>query len=221
MIKKNKSKTKIKKNKSKKRIFFVRHAETFANLGQGYEHPAYIKLTEKGHADAKTLAKNIKKPGKIVVSRYFRTLQTAIPTIEKNEHIDAIVLPHIHEYTYLNPEKFNVAHLTNEQKNNYVKEYWSRMDPHYRDGGIAESFSDFLKRIKKSAKQINNIKSDGDIYVFTHGVFIKTFLLMHKIPEKSLKKFMQKFYDMQYIQKIEIENCQILDVTDLIEKYAK
>lgn len=207
-----------KKNKTKKKIYLVRHAETFANTGEKLEHPAHIRLTEKGISQAKELAKKIKKPGKIVVSKYFRTLQTATPLIEKHENVEVLVLPHIHEFTYLSPVKLLDKDVSKEKKDTMVKSYWEQMDPKYSDGDIAESFANLVKRVEKSIKQIKNIKAEGDIFIFTHGMFIKTFMLLNEKKNLKPKQLMQEFYNLQFVEKAEIKNCEILDVTDIIAK---
>jgi len=218
------------KNKNKNKIFFVRHAETEANAGIGYDHPQHIKLTEKGHVDAKKLAKKIKSPSKIIVSKYFRTLQTAQPLMEKHVDVVVQVLPHIHEFTYLSPAKFIGENI---DKKKFVREYWEKMNPYYKDGDIAESYANFAHRIHKSILQIKKLKGTGDVYIFTHGLFIKTFLLLNsEFPKlfkteyknkseekKAMLKFMHNFYTMQFKDKEKVKNCEIVDVTDIISKY--
>jgi len=221
----SKSKNKVKKNK----FFFVRHGETFSNIGHSYDHPQRIRLTDEGHKQAKTLVKKIKSPDKIVVSKYFRTIETAQPLMEKHPHVLVRVFPHLHEYTYLSPKKFNKGKIGDEIKHRYINQFWDRLDPFHKDGDIAESFLEFIKRVDKTIHTLKKLDPHGNVYVFTHGIFMRAFLHLHKeidqvlkskkVDKKKLKELMKKFREIILDEKKKVDNAQIIEVTKIIEKY--
>lgn len=208
-----------------KKIFFIRHGETFSNTGESYDHPAHIRLTDKGHAQAKGLVKKVKNPKKIIVSKYFRTLQTAEHVINKNKHVDVLVFPEIHEFTYLSNDKF-IKHTGDKKE--IINKYWETLDPRYNDGDNAESFLDFSKRINETVKRLKEIKSDGDVYVFTHANFTRGLLIqLIEFPKlhasasslkKDIKKMMQRFHEASKNNEYHVNNCDIVEVTSLIKK---
>lgn len=216
----------MKNSKTKNKIFFIRHAETYANTGEKYDHPQYIRLTERGHDQAKKVAKKIKNPGKVIVSKYFRTLETAQHLLNKNKDVDFLVFPDLHEFTYLSNKKF--LSLANDN-NKIVEEYWELMDPKYNDGDNAESFKDFTDRIHNTILKLKKMKTNGDIYVFTHGNFTRGFMILTKEfsnlhkdvknKNKNLKKMMKRFGECYVTKEYLVDNCEIVEVTDLIRKY--
>jgi alpha-ribazole phosphatase len=220
-----KSKTRATNNK----FFFVRHGETFSNIGHSYDHPQRIRLTDQGHKQAKKLVKKIKSPDKIIVSKYFRTIETAQPLMEKHPHVLVRVFPHLHEYTYLNPKKFNRGKIEDEVKHRYINEYWERLDPTHKDGDIAESFLEFITRIDKTIHALKKLEPHGNVYIFTHGIFMRAFLYLHKeidqvlkpkkMDKKKLKALMKKFRDIILDENSKIKNTQIIDATEIIHKY--
>lgn len=80
-----------------KNLFLVRHGETYFNLEDRIGGDS--KLTEKGLAQAQALAEyfsNVRIPI-IFTSNYTRTLQTATPIAEKQEHSSIIALTEFNE----------------------------------------------------------------------------------------------------------------------------
>ncbi len=80
-----------------KNLFLVRHGETYFNLEDRIGGDSH--LTEKGLTQARALAEyfsNVRIPI-IFTSNYLRTLQTAAPIAERQEHSSLIALPEFNE----------------------------------------------------------------------------------------------------------------------------
>ncbi len=80
-----------------KNLFLVRHGETYFNLEDRIGGDS--QLTEKGLSQARALAAYFSKVRIPIIftSNYIRTLQTAAPIAEKQEHSSIIALPEFNE----------------------------------------------------------------------------------------------------------------------------
>lgn len=171
----------------------IRHGESEANAGLRTESPSSIPLTAKGRAQALALAKQFSAaPGLIVVSSFIRTQQTAQPLIARFPDVQVEVWP-VHEFTYLNPELYRGT--TETQRGVFAQDYWQRCDPHWNDGGGAESFADLISRIDDTLCRLQH-EVRSDITIFTHGYFIKALLLRRRQPLAQVNAaFMAEFRD--------------------------
>ena len=100
---------------SGKRIFLVRHAESFSNIGEISAHTHAVRITDNGKQQAEDLVELIEKPDRIIVSKYLRTIETAEPTIKKYTDAEIHLWIDIHEFDYIDKKKY--ANTDNENKN--------------------------------------------------------------------------------------------------------
>lgn len=191
----------------RKIIFFIRHWESLANAWWITSDPLLISLTEKWYSQAQLVAKwFIDIPDLIVYSPSVRTHETAKPTILRFPTTQSMALP-IHEFTFLDPVK--CINTTKEDRKQLVEEYWWRNDPFYVDWPGAESFANFVSRVKNFIKQLEEFESIKNVVVFGHGQFFSmTDLLIHKsvLPQTS-PEFMKDFF--QFTRPHEMKNAQI------------
>lgn len=174
-------------------IRLIRHGESEANAGLRTESPSTIPLTAKGREQALALAQQFSAaPGLIVVSSFIRTQQTAQPLSARFPGVPVEVWP-VHEFTYLNPELYRGT--TETQRGIFAQDYWQRCDPHWNDGGGAESFADLIARIDVTLCRLQH-EMRADITIFTHGYFIKALLLRRQQPHAQVNAaFMAEFRD--------------------------
>lgn len=154
-------------------VWLIRHGESEANSGLPTDDQVNIKLTEKGHQQARQIAVYIEQqPSLIVTSPFLRTKQTAQPSIERFTST-----PHtewqVQEFNYLATARRKNTTLA--QRIPMADEYWQRCDPFYVDGDGAESFAEMVSRVNNLKKQIQNL-DEGFVVVFTHGMFMRAFL---------------------------------------------
>lgn len=153
-------------------LWLVRHGESTANIGVWNSQPECIALTEKGKIQALEVAKKVdKKPDMIIVSPFSRAQATAEPLISRWPDVALEIWP-IQEFTYLSSEKYKDA--TRLQRRTAIMRYWKRLDPFFCDGEGAESFSDFIKRVKNFHERL--LSKTGYLVVFGHGQFFKAYL---------------------------------------------
>lgn len=154
-------------------VWLIRHGESEANSGLPTDDQVNIKLTEKGHQQARQIAVYIEQqPSLIVTSPFLRTKQTAQPSIERfssTPHIEW----QVQEFNYLATARRKNTTLA--QRIPMANEYWQRCDPNYVDGDGAESFAEMVSRVNNLKKQIQNL-DEGFVVVFTHGMFMRAFL---------------------------------------------
>jgi broad specificity phosphatase PhoE len=156
-------------------VWLIRHGESEANAGLPTFEPANIKLTERGHQEAKQVALYFtQQPSLIVTSPYIRTKQTAQPTIERFSSTPQIEWL-VQEFNYLASE--HRVNTTLEQRRPMAETYWKQCDPFYRDGTDGESFAEMMKRVQILREKITLLE-DQFVAVFTHGLFMKAFLWM-------------------------------------------
>jgi broad specificity phosphatase PhoE len=189
-----------------KRIWFVRHAESVANAGGKTSSPADTELTKDGQKQADELAEKVTdKPELIITSPYIRTLRTAEPLIAKfpdTRHEQWSV----QEFTYLSPSKYN--NTTMEERVPMALEYWDRNDPEYCDGQGAESFTDFLKRVRDCKKKLANLK-ENYVIIFSHYQFIAAYNWLNDSEQSAITP--EQMADFrQHLLSNKLENAGIL-----------
>jgi len=156
-----------------KKIWLIRHAESESNAGMRSSDPGKIPLSPSGLEQAKNLVeKFIEPPNLVITSPYIRTKETAAPLLKK--YTDVVREEwKVHEFTFLSPSK--CQNTTQAERMPMVKKYWEECDPEYCDGEGAESFSDFIGRVKNAIDKLK--KRDGKfIALFSHEQFIAAVL---------------------------------------------
>lgn len=200
----------------KKNIYIIRHGESVANIGEKTDSHDTIPLSEKGKEQAKKLVNEIKiAPNLIVISPYSRTKETAMPFIKKYKSVPVEVWD-VHEFTYLNPKVYNNTSVDERMK--AVFSYWNSLDIHYCDGGEAESFFNFIKRMESFIEKLKKRK-EKNIVIFSHGLFIDSFKKYISIIDKVKDKNELAFNLMSSIkerissgEKFPIDNASIHEI---------
>ena len=193
---------------NKKKLYLVRHAESYSNIEDIYEYDA--ALTEVGVIQSAKIAQYFKDDIKLIIySELQRTKQTAKFTI--NKYPDADVQQwDVQEFNYLGENYFTkIEKLT---RISYKQIFWEQIDLLYKYNDDAESFFEFLKRVESFVTKIMDTSVDS-IIVFSHKYFIKGvlwFVLMHLNEKKyySLVDF-KKFCESCAIENATIISCLI------------
>ena len=174
-------------------IFLIRHAESEANInGRTLSH-ASITLSENGKRQAKQLCVSLPQIDYVIISKYLRTYQTAEPILQKYR-ITAEIDGNIHEFSYLSERK--CANTNLDDRKEWVKAYWEKMDCDYRDGDDAESFTDLYIRVQlfhKKLRQLEKEYAEKNLVIFTHGQFLRLLLTLKDRPKPLSRELMQNF----------------------------
>ena len=176
-----------------KKIWFIRHAESLSNAGFPTDTPHAIGLSERGMAQAEAVAAQWRtEPDLIVVSRYSRTVYTAVPLCQLHPKVEVMELP-VHELTFLAPGRY--VGTTETTRREPARQYWERCDPDYCDGEGAETFRHFCERVDASVKALRERAEQG-IAVFCHAYVIKAILWRQLHPEAEFTaEYMRGFFD--------------------------
>lgn len=154
-------------------ILLIRHGESQANAGLPTADPRDIELTERGRTEARCVAREIQCSypllNLIVVSAYRRAIQTAEYTRQqlKERTIPVKTWP-VQEFTYLSEWGKRIS--TVEERRPTVLRYWEQADPTYTDGPDAESFQQFMERVRQVRDRL--CTAAGTVAVFSHHQFI-------------------------------------------------
>ncbi len=153
---------------SVKKIYFVRHGETVANVAdivQGH----LDELTPNGHAQAEVLAQRLKQLDfkNLLVSDYVRTKQTIIPLLSVIT-VEPVYTPLVRELR--RPSQFvgeprhadAFHHYEHEARQHISDASW-----HFSD---EENYYDVVDRVQKFFAYIDTL--EGDTVVVSHGRFI-------------------------------------------------
>ncbi|MEI6279097.1 MAG: phosphoglycerate mutase family protein [Verrucomicrobiota bacterium] len=153
-----------------KSIRFLRHAESAANAGLPTSDPNEIPLTDKGKAAAELAALEYDGPTPelIVVSPYLRAKQTAVPFIARFPEAKVETWP-VYEFTYISPER--CVKTTFAKRRPMVEDYWRKASTDYVDGPRAESFEEFIARVKDAVAKLL-AREEKSILVVSHETFI-------------------------------------------------
>ena len=148
--------------------WFFRHGESVGNVGGFTSDPSTIDLTPKGKLQAERISHAFEhEPNVIVVSPYLRAWLTALPTMKRYPRIP-VQKWCIQEFTYLSP--CSCENTTPTMRQPLVQAYWQRGDPLYIDGPGAESFAQFVQRVKSCKERCEMLV--GRTVLFTHSQFI-------------------------------------------------
>lgn len=188
-------------------VWLVRHGQSAANAGLPTDHPSNIPLTDVGVAQSLDLAEQIVCPPRwIAVSPFRRTTDTATPSIIKFPDSLVSVWP-IQELTYLSPVRCRGTCAADRQ--DWAKAYWAASNPHAVDGEGAESFIEFMCRVKNLAFLLKHTKGFG--IVVGHGMFLKAFLLGLEHGFDASSCAMRRFRSLESDQPL--HNGQIIQLS--------
>ena len=156
-------------------VRFIRHGESLANVGGVTGDPCAIPLTAPGQEQADKLSRIFNNaPDLIVSSHYARALDTAGATIARFPHVPFEIWP-VHEIETLATKRR--VNTTLADRRPWIKDYWSRGDPHYVDGPGAESYNDFVERVRSALTRLKTLIERPDTppetLIFSHGQFMK------------------------------------------------
>lgn len=201
-----------------KKILFIRHGESTGNAGEVTTFPEDIPLSLTGIGQSHDLTKRITStPDLIVFSNYIRTHQTAEPLMNTFPSVPTEKWDSIHEFTYLN--KARCANMNAKDRQPMVDEYWDRNDPYYNDGGNAESFIEFLRRVEFSIYKIKD-RPENNINLFSHGNFILglKILLELKIVPGSFSDLSNLMLEFRKRKDVDFpENASIFDASEIVK----
>lgn len=153
-------------------VWLARHGESAGNAGLPARTHDSVALTERGHAQAQALADHIDRcPDLLVVSPFLRARQTAEPIATRWPQAPMEVWP-IEEFSYLDPGR--CRDTTVEMRRPWAAAFWERADPHHVDGPGAESFAQFLDRLRAFRQRL--IERGGFIVAVGHGQFFRACL---------------------------------------------
>lgn len=154
-------------------FWFIRHAESEGNAGLPTNSAAEIAITDKGKKQAECIANYLTSaPDLFVVSEYKRTLQTAVPTLEKFPLVPVETWS-IKEFTYLPHELY--ANKTTADRNEPSFKYFREGDPDLILGEGGESFNQMIARVDETLQKM--IVSEVDkTFLFCHGWFMRALL---------------------------------------------
>ncbi len=172
-----------------KKIYFVRHGEAEGNALR-ISQDVHTPLTEKGHEQAKVVAKRVAKLGieKIYTSHMVRAIQTGEHIAEEtqvsvahNELFGEWMTPVSVRGKSFDSEEYRL--WREELKKNHTNREWR-----YED---AENFSDLEQRLNNATKFLENDAANS-IIVVSHGKLLRMllpFILMGKslTPEVHLQ----------------------------------
>lgn len=165
---------------SYKLIYFVRHAESDANVNP--QARSLNPLTEKGHQQAQVVAERFKniKIEKLIDTSKMRSKQTseAIGSVLDMQAVENdLFIERAGEFEAMFESKhLPVRELTEVMKKKLNKEHW--------EYSKQELFESLIERVKKAVIYLENLPEEH-IAVVTHGAFLKV-LIAYLIFKDSL-----------------------------------
>ena len=174
--------------------WLIRHGESAANAGLPVSDFAQIPLTELGQQQAEIFAARFREispepPTRIVHSPYLRARQTAEPLIRRFPEVQIESWP-VNEFTYLDP--IATAGLSDVQRSPHYARYWERDDPAFREKNGAESFGDFMNRVRSMLRRLEDLPAGERVAIFCHGYFMQAVRLVLLFPQRSDRAMMSE-----------------------------
>ncbi len=178
-----------------KRIYFVRHGETDANVAKTVQPPTQ-ELNEKGLLQAEKIAERVSglDVSVVISSDFVRAKRTAEIIAERN-NLSHEVSPLLQEVA--NPTSLHGINRTEPEVLAYAKAFEANLaDPnwHFED---AENVYDVLKRAALAVQFLES-REESDILVVTHGLFLRTvvgyLLLGSEVSSEARVRFHDRLY---------------------------
>lgn len=156
-------------------VRLIRHGESLANAGGVTAEPANVPLTPRGYEQAQRISQDFaRSPDLIITSPYLRALETAKPTIARfsGTPVETWNVQEI-EVLALNRRIGTDAEI----RRPWIEAYWEKADPHFVDGDGAESYANFVMRVRDMLARLAALDSGPEeplnIAIFSHGQFMK------------------------------------------------
>jgi 2,3-bisphosphoglycerate-dependent phosphoglycerate mutase len=151
-------------------IRFVRHGESLANAGGVTSEQYAIPLTDLGRAQAVAFAEALDDPPDLfITSSYIRARDTAAPSLARYPHVPVDVWP-VHEIAVLAPAR--CVNTTTTQRLPWVEAHWGAADPARCDGEGAETYTEFVARVRAALARLAALPRPQEIIAFGHGQFL-------------------------------------------------
>lgn len=190
-------------------IYFIRHAESEANINIKTQSHADICLSTHGEKQALALCTQLPKIDRIIVSTYLRTQQTALPLAQKY-HLNLEVNPLIHEFSYLSVRK--CVNTNMQERKAWANDYWQKMAVDYQDADDAESFIQLYQRVALFIQDLKHLSQQDaqqrNIAIFSHGQFLKLLMMQLQQHQTCSSFLMQQFHEQ--LLNHPIANTQII-----------
>lgn len=204
-----------------KKIIFARHAESEANAG-GLSRPnEIVELTEKGLAQAQTLADEwLEKPSQIYVSKFIRTTQTATPLMQKYD-MEPVQFSGLNEFNTFGYEF--VEGLIGEERLPLAIAYWDEADPDARRGETGQTYNEFCTQVSDFMPLLFTLEDNSAIV--GHGFWItqlmwQTLGFGSKVADSQSMKAFMKFHMALHVGNTQKFNLYLTDDQIFVQKYG-
>lgn len=204
-----------------KKIIFARHAESEANAG-GLSRPnEVIELTEKGLAQAQTLADEwLETPSQIYVSKFIRTTQTAAPLMQKYG-IEPVEFAGLNEFNTFGYEF--VEGLTGQQRLPLALAYWDEADPDARRGETGQTYNEFCTQVADFMPTLFTLENNSAIV--GHGLWItqlmwQTLGFGSRVADSQSMKAFMKFHMVLHVGNTQKFNLYLTDDQIFVQKHG-
>jgi broad specificity phosphatase PhoE len=150
------------------RLTLIRHAQSVSNAGGLTQPHQAIPLTAHGHTQARALGATLAGPASAVaVSRFVRAQQTALPYC-KRFNLDPQIDVDLDEFSLIDAAL--IEGLDGAQRKPFVQAYWADPDLHRRLGERADTFAEFVERVRRFQGRMDTL-ADGTV-IFGHGIWL-------------------------------------------------
>lgn len=148
-------------------ILFLRHAESVSNAGGITMPHNAIPLSDRGFEQAAELARMFDSPpSRVLVSGMARAHQTAEPLCRRHS-LTPEIHPELNEFSVIDPVL--IAGLSSPDRKPFVRDYWETPDPRRRNGADADTFLEFVSRVRAFTETIPRLPN-GTVIV-GHGIW--------------------------------------------------
>jgi broad specificity phosphatase PhoE len=188
------------------KLTLIRHAQSVSNAGGITQAHLAIPLTAHGHTQARALGARLTGPAPAVaVSRFVRAQQTAAPYCQRF-NLPAQVDADLDEFSLIDADL--IAGLDGPQRKPHVKAFWAELDLHRRLGENADTFAEFIERVRRFQYRMNTLQ-DGAV-IFGHGIWLAMLSWLLQGRGVDNRQEMGAFRAFQL--ELSMPNCAVFEV---------
>jgi broad specificity phosphatase PhoE len=196
------------------RLTLIRHAQSVANAGGITEAHLTIPLSSHGQMQARLLGARLAGPAPSVwVSRFIRAQQTAAPYCQRF-NLEPQVDADLEEFSVVDPAL--IAGLNGLQRKPHVQAYWAEPDMHRRLGDCADTFAEFVERVRRFHARMDEIP-DGTV-IFGHGNWLA--MLQRQLQRQRVTDSdgMKAFRELQL--RLPMPNCAVVSLVRGLQHWS-
>lgn len=188
--------------------WLIRHGQSSINAGRPSVAGGDVCLTELGVEQAAAVAHRVDRPPDLLIMSPLVRARATADLIRAQWPTTPYEIWPIQELNYLSPAR--CGGTTAATRRPMIDAYWQRCDPDYLDGPDAESFSDFLHRVRQFHERLVALDCRFVVAV-GHGQFFRAYTIAMATGFAASPEWMAHYRRSETANPL--ANCEVVELS--------